>query len=193
MTNFDFSVKSARDEMRHIVGSSEPDVIIGSLTKIRTGVQKEGQGSHGIPVRTVRSASGARSLLRARADVRSELENEVREKDMADLSMFGLVACDEGGPGFVNASVRTITNARQVRMRMQSKCSGTHRHAVLTRTTQSKRVTNRTGVRQVARAMEEGPTGAEDTRTEEESEGCKEDTRDCSRKRQEQKNGSRAK
>ena len=31
---------------------------------------------------------------------------------VADLCMFGLAACDEGGPGFVNVSVRTITNAR---------------------------------------------------------------------------------
>ena len=30
MTHCDFSAKSARDEMRHIIGSSEPDVIIGS-------------------------------------------------------------------------------------------------------------------------------------------------------------------
>ena len=30
MTHCDFSVRSARDEMRHIVGSSEPDVVIGS-------------------------------------------------------------------------------------------------------------------------------------------------------------------
>ena len=30
MTHCDFSVKSARDEMRHIIGSSERDVIIGS-------------------------------------------------------------------------------------------------------------------------------------------------------------------
>ena len=29
MTHCDFSVKSARDEMRHIIGSSGPDVIIG--------------------------------------------------------------------------------------------------------------------------------------------------------------------
>ena len=29
VTRCDFSVKSARDEMRHIIGSSEPDVIIG--------------------------------------------------------------------------------------------------------------------------------------------------------------------
>ena len=48
---------------------------------------------------------------------------------VADLCMFGLAACDEGGPGFVNASVRTVTNARQVGMRMQSKCTGKQRHA----------------------------------------------------------------
>ena len=32
---------------------------------------------------------------------------------VADLCMFGLAACDEGGPGFVNESVRTITSARR--------------------------------------------------------------------------------
>ena len=30
MTHCDFSVRSARDEIRHIIGSSKPDVIIGS-------------------------------------------------------------------------------------------------------------------------------------------------------------------
>ena len=34
---------------------------------------------------------------------------------VADLCMFGLAACDEGGPGFVSASVRTATmrNSRE--------------------------------------------------------------------------------
>ena len=36
MTNCDFSEKRARDEIRHIIGSSEPDVIIGSLTRTET-------------------------------------------------------------------------------------------------------------------------------------------------------------
>ena len=36
---------------------------------------------------------------------------------VADRSMFRLAACDEGGPGFVNVSVRTITNAME-----QSNC-----------------------------------------------------------------------
>ena len=30
MTHCDFSVRSPREEIRHIIGSSEPDVIIGS-------------------------------------------------------------------------------------------------------------------------------------------------------------------
>ena len=47
---------------------------------------------------------------------------------VADLCMFGLAACDEGGPVVVNASVRTITNARRVGVRLQSKCVGIHFH-----------------------------------------------------------------
>ena len=40
-------------------------------------MQDEGPRPHEIPVRNVRSTSGARSVLRARGDVRSELEKEV--------------------------------------------------------------------------------------------------------------------
>ena len=36
MTHCDFRERPARDEMRHIIGSSEPDVIIGS-DRIGTG------------------------------------------------------------------------------------------------------------------------------------------------------------
>ena len=50
MTQCDLSVKSARDEMRHIIGSSDPDVIIRSDRDQNRGVQKEGQGSHFISV-----------------------------------------------------------------------------------------------------------------------------------------------
>ena len=45
MTHCDFSARLARDEMRHVIGSSEPDVII-----VSDKVQKEGQGSHRISV-----------------------------------------------------------------------------------------------------------------------------------------------
>ena len=103
MTHCDFSARSARDEMRHIIGSSEADVLIGT-DKDNNRMQKEGQGSHGILVRTVRSGSGAVPGTRTA---------------VADLCMFGLPACDEGGPGFVNASVRTVSNSRQFGKRMQ--------------------------------------------------------------------------
>ena len=59
-------------------------------------------------------------------------------------------ACDEGGPGFVNASVRTITNARRVGVRLQSKCASAHQHEQ-----PEKRERTGTRVRQVAQAIEE--------------------------------------
>ena len=58
---------------------------------------------------------------------------------VADLCMFGLAACDEAGPGFVKASVRTVTNVRQVGVRLRSKCAGTLRHARVDATTQSRK------------------------------------------------------
>ena len=70
--------------------------------------------------------------------------------------MFGLAACDEGGPGFVNASERTITNPRQVGVRLRSECTGTHGHArVNENSTIEKGEQTGTWVRQVARATEE--------------------------------------
>ena len=75
---------------------------------------------------------------------------------VVDLCMFGLAACDDGGPGFVNARVRTISNARQVGVRLQSKCNGTHRHArVDAEDTIGRRVQTGTWVREAARAVEE--------------------------------------
>ena len=50
MTHCGFSLSSARDEIRHIIRSSEPDVIIGSDKDQNREVQKEGQGSREIPV-----------------------------------------------------------------------------------------------------------------------------------------------
>ena len=75
---------------------------------------------------------------------------------VADLCMFGLAACDEGGPGFANASVRTITNARRVAVRLRSKCTSTHRHAQTNENNAiEKGEQTGTWVRQVAGAMEE--------------------------------------
>ena len=75
---------------------------------------------------------------------------------VTDLCMFRLPACDERGSGFVNVSVRTVTNARRVGVRLQSKCASAHRHAqVNTNSTTEKGERTGTWVRQVAQAIEE--------------------------------------
>ena len=75
---------------------------------------------------------------------------------VADLCMFGLAACNKGGPGFVNVTVRSITNARRLGARLQNKCTGTHRHARIN-ANDTIEESERTGmwVRQAARATEE--------------------------------------
>ena len=50
MTHCDFSARSTRDEMRHTIGSSVPDVIIGSDKKQNRGCTKKDKKSHGILV-----------------------------------------------------------------------------------------------------------------------------------------------
>ena len=201
MSNQPLPVSTSRDEMRHISGSSEPDVIIGS-DKDRNRVQKEGQRSHGIPVRAVwrgryfvqELTSEANSRMQCVAKILAMLGTKTT---VADLCMFGLAACDEGGPGFVNASVRTSADARQNEMRMRRKCTGTHRHAHVDADNTSEKVEQTgTWVRKVARAMEEYLRGnQQELKTREqkkESKGCKEDTRDSSRKWQNQRNKSLA-
>ena len=41
MTHCDISARAARDEMRHIIGSCEPDVIIGSDKDRNRGCRKK--------------------------------------------------------------------------------------------------------------------------------------------------------
>ena len=124
MTQGESSARSARDEMRHIVGSSEPDVIIGSDNDQNRGARRK--------TKTIWSScascttSEVNSRMRCVAKIMAMLGTRTT---VADWCMFGLAACDEGGPGFVNAGIRTITNTRQVGMRLRSKYTGTHRHA----------------------------------------------------------------
>ena len=80
-----------------------------------------------------------------------------------DQCMFGLAVCDKGGPGFVNVSVRTVTNARRVGARLQNKCTGTHRHArINANDTIEEGERTGTWVRQAARATEVGDEGKEE-------------------------------
>ena len=94
--------------------------------------------------------------------------------------MFGLAACDDGGPGFVNASVRTITNARQVGgavakqlQQHASTCPGRCR-----RRDRKEGTNGNVGARSRqsnGRTTEKGQAGAGDAGVEEESGGCKQD------------------
>ena len=144
MTHCDFSARAARDEMRHIIGSSEPDVIIGR-DKDRNRVCRKKDKDHIqflcelYEEQVVRGRVFVHELM---SGVNSEMKCMAMpgtRTAVADLCMFGLAACDEEGPGFVNASVRTITHTRRVAVRLRSKCTSTHRHAQPTRTTQSRR------------------------------------------------------
>ena len=124
MTHCDFSVKSARDEMRRIIGSSELDVIIGSDKDQNIGCKKRDRDHTEFLCELVHElTSEANSKMRYVGKI---MAMPGTRTGVADLCMFGLAACDEGGQGFVNASVRTVTNARQMGMRLRSKCTGTH-------------------------------------------------------------------
>ena len=97
--------------MRHIIGSSEPDFIIGSVKDRNRRCRKKDKDHMVFLCELCEAQVAPRSLHRARADVRCEFENEKSAtKIMAmpgtrttvtDLCMFGVAACDEGGPGFV--------------------------------------------------------------------------------------------
>ena len=66
ITHCVFSVRSARDEMRHITGSSEPDAIIGSDRDQNRGVQeRRTKIKWNSCANSMRGAGGVRSLLRA--------------------------------------------------------------------------------------------------------------------------------
>ena len=78
MTHCDFSVRSARDEMRQIIESSEPDVIVGSDRDQNRGCTKK-EKDHMEFLCELYEAKVARGRYFVHgADVRSELENEVR-------------------------------------------------------------------------------------------------------------------
>ena len=138
MTHCDFSVRSARDEMRHIIGNSEPDVIVGS-DKDQNMVCRKKDKDHVEFVCELYEAQVARSRYFVH-ELTSEVNSRMKcmtkimamplaRTTVADLCKLGSAARDEGGPGFVQATLRTVTNARQVGMKMRSKCTGTHRHA----------------------------------------------------------------
>ena len=138
MTHRDFSAKTARDEVRHIARGSELDVVVGSDKDQNRGCKKRDK-DHTEFLCELHEAQVARGRyfvheLTSEATSRMGCVMKIMATPgtrtaVADLCMFGLAAFDKGGPGFVNVSVRTITNARRVGARLQNKCTGTHRHA----------------------------------------------------------------
>ena len=161
VTHCNFSMRSARNEMRRVVGSSTPDVIIGSDND-QNRVSWKKDKDHVEFLSELYQAEAARGRYFVH-DLTSEVNPRMKcvMKIMAmpgarttegDLCMLGLAGWDEGGPGFVNASVRTVTNARQVGMR-------THSMLVLMQTTQESgtdRNMGASGCPSNRRAMERG-------------------------------------
>ena len=105
MTHCDFSVKSARDEMRHITGSSQPDVIIGSDRDQNRRCRKK-EKDHVEFLCELYEAQVARCRYFVH-ELTSEVNSRMRcmakamampgiRTAVADLCMFGLAACDEG-------------------------------------------------------------------------------------------------
>ena len=78
MTHCDFSVTSARYEMRHIIGSSEPDVIIGSDKDQNRGCKKKDK-DHMEFLCEMYEAQAARGRCELTSEI--ELDNEVSGED----------------------------------------------------------------------------------------------------------------
>ena len=165
ITHCDVSVRAALDDMRHIIGSSEPDVIIGSDKDQNRGCagKKDTDHMEFLCELYEAEACGRYFVHELTSEVNSRMKCVTRIMAMpgtrtavADLCMLEVAACDAGGPGFVNARVRTVTNARHVGMRMKIKCTGTHRHARVGANNTSENLEQTgTWIHQVARAMEE--------------------------------------
>ena len=136
MTHFDFSVRSTRDEMRHIIGSS-------GLTKTRTG-----DADRRTMITWNSCASCVKCMWRGRYFVH-ELTSENysrmqcvakitamsgRRTTVAVLCMFGLAACAE-----VDQSDSDTSNDMSYDDEVRSKCTGARIGTlVLTRATRSR-------------------------------------------------------
>ena len=174
MTNCDFSVRWARDEMRQSLGLTRKNRGCKKKDKDHIEFLCELYEAQAAQERYFVHELSSEASSRIKCVVKILAMPETRAV-VADLCMFGLAACDDGGPRFVNASVRTITNARPVGVRLQSTCNGTHRHVrVDAEDTIGRREQTRTWVRQAARA-EKGQPGAGDAGAEEENGECKQD------------------
>ena len=103
MRHCDFSAKSARDGMRHIIGSSEPDVIIGSDRDQNRRCRKKDKDHKEFLCEPYEA-----QVARGRYFVH-ELTSEVNSRMRCVAKVM--------------AMPRTITNARRVGVRLQSTCA----------------------------------------------------------------------
>ena len=103
MTHCDFSVTSARDEMRHIVGNSEPDVIIKSDRDQNRGCRRKDK-DHIESLCELYEAQVARGRYFVH-ELTSEVNSRMKcftkimamlgtRTTVANLWMFGLAVCD---------------------------------------------------------------------------------------------------
>ena len=103
MTHCNFSVRSARDEMRHIIGRSEPDVIIGSDKDQNRECRKKDKDMELLcELYEAQAACGRHFVHELTSEVNSRMQCVAKIMAMprtrttvADLRMFGLAACDE--------------------------------------------------------------------------------------------------
>ena len=108
MMHCDFSVRSARDEMRHIIGCSEPDVISGADKYQNRGCKKEDTDHMEFLCERyeAQAACGRHFVHELASEVNSRMQCVAKimampgtRRTVVDLCMFGLAACDERGPG----------------------------------------------------------------------------------------------
>ena len=103
MAHCDFSVRSARDEKRHVVGSNEPDVIAGSDKDQHRGCRKKDKDHMELlcELYEAQVARGRHFVGELTSEVFSRMQCVAKIMAMpgtrttvADLCMFGLAACD---------------------------------------------------------------------------------------------------
>ena len=99
----DFSVRSARDETRHTIGSGEPDVIIGSDIDQNRGCKKKDKDHMEFlcELYEAQAARGRYFVHELTPEVNSRMQCVAKIMAMpgtrttvADVCMFGLAACD---------------------------------------------------------------------------------------------------
>ena len=104
MTNCDFSERLARGEMRHIIGSSKPDVIIGSDKDRNRGCKKKDKDHLEFlcELHEAQAARGRYFVHELTSEVNSRMKCMGKIMAMpgttaaaADLCMFGLAACQD--------------------------------------------------------------------------------------------------